>query len=162
MPIRKWTAAYLVIIIVTLLVSGCIGSKTPAVANPSPPEVLLDYHCTGGLAGVDNRLVIFDNGAALISTRSMNRELQVNNSELERFDRIFRQAGFETLEGNYTSVSGGADFMRYSITFRNKTVITEDTVTPYPLQPVIRELNAFIIMGTSQDQLSGALANIRI
>ncbi|MDD1695012.1 MAG: hypothetical protein LUQ71_09845 [Methanoregula sp.] len=118
---------------------------------------MLDYHRTGGFAGVDDRLVIFDNGAAVIATRSANREFLVNQSEIERMNRFFEQAGFDSLQENYTSPYSGADFMQYSITYQNKTVITEDTVIPYTLQPVIRELNAFI--GTSsQNPMSGSLA----
>jgi hypothetical protein len=162
MPIRKWIAAYLIILVVTLLVSGCLGSKAPVTVSPSPPVKVLDYHRTGGIAGVDDRLVVFDSGATLLSTRSVNRELHINSSEFERLERIFIQAEFDTLEDNYTSVSGGADFMRYRITFRNKTVISEDTVIPFSLQPVIRELNALISTSSSQNQISGSLANIHI
>jgi hypothetical protein len=122
--------------------------------------VLLDYHRTGGIAGVDDRLVIFNNGAALIATRSFNHAFQVNQSEIDRINHIFEQAGFDTLEENYTTPFGGADFMRYSITYQNKTVITEDTTVPYTLQSVIRELNALMGTVSNQNPMSGSLAGI--
>jgi len=160
MPIRNWTAVFLIFLILAVTTSGCLGTRTPVTASPPLPTVLLDYHRTGGIAGVDDRIVIFNNGAALIATRAGNHAFQVNQSEIERIDRIFKQAGFDALEETYTSQSGGADFMRYSITYQNKTVITEDTTIPYTLQSVIRELNALLGAGSNQDPMSGSLAGI--
>jgi hypothetical protein len=143
------------------MVSGCLGTRTHETASPTPPAVMLDYHRIGGIAGVDDRLVIFDNGQAVISTRAVNREFQVNQSELSRLDRLFMQAEFDTLQGNYTARYGGADLMRYSITHYNKTVLTEDTAIPGTLQPVINELNMVIGTGRSQELVSGSFAGIR-
>jgi len=161
MPIRRWIAVYIIIIVVTLSVSGCLGTKTAVTPAPVPPALLLDYHRTGGIAGVDDHLILFNNGAGLISTRVITREFQMNSSEIDRLDRIFRQAEFDTLQGNYTSASGGADFMTYSIEYGNKSVIAEDTVIPFTLQPVIRELNSIISSRSYQDPVMGSLANIR-
>jgi len=162
MPIRKWITSFLVFLILAVMASGCLGARTPVTGSPIPPVVLLDYHRTGGIAGVDDRLVIFDNGAAVISTRAVNREMLVNQTELARINRLFEQAEFDTLQGNYTSRHGGADFMRYSITYHTKSVITEDTAVPTELQPVINEMNAIISTGRSQELATGSLAGIRI
>lgn len=151
----------LVTIIIVVLTSGCLGTKTPVEVTTPPPTLVLDYQRTGGIAGVDDRLVIFDNGAALISTKSVNREFQINQSEIERIHRIFSQAEFASLEENYTSPYNGADFLQYSISYQNKTVMTEDTVIPYSLQPVVRELNAIVTQGLSQDPVSGVLPVIK-
>jgi hypothetical protein len=161
MPIRKWITAYLVFIILAVMASGCLGVRTSDVTSPTPPAVLVDYHRIGGIAGVDDRLVIFDNGAAVISTRTVNREMLVNQTEMARINRLFEQAEFDTLQGNYTSRHGGADFMRYSITYHTKSVITEDTAVPTELQPVINEMNTIISTGRSQDLVTGSLAGIR-
>jgi hypothetical protein len=162
MPIRKWIAAYIIFILVMVMASGCLGTRTPATVSPVPPALMLDYHRIGGIAGVDDRLVIFDNGLAVISTQAVNREFQVNQSELSRMSQLFGQAEFDTLQGNYTARYGGADLMRYSITYRNKTVITEDTAVPGTLHPVINELNTVIGTGRSQELVSGSFAGIRI
>ena len=161
MPIRKWIAAYIIFILVMVTASGCLGARTPATVSPAPPALMLDYHRIGGIAGVDDRLVIFDNGLAVISTRAVNREFQVNQSELSRMNQLFEEAEFDSLQGNYTSRHGGADLMRYSITYHNKTVITEDTAVPDALQPVILEMNRLIGTGRSQDLVSGSFAGIR-
>lgn len=161
MTIKNWVFVSLTIVVVAIIAAGCLGMKTPVAASAPLPALVLDYHRTGGIAGIDDRLIIFDNGAAVISTRSVSREFEVNRSELERLDRIFTQAGYNSLQEKYTSPSGGADFIRYSITYQNKTVLTEDTVTPYPLQPVIRELNGIISSVRTADTSSGHLPVIR-
>ncbi len=161
MHIGKWITASLVILLLTVMVSGCLGSRVPDVASPTPPAVMVDYHRTGGIAGIDDRLVIFDNGAAVISTRTINFEIQVNQTELATINRLFEQADFDSLQGNYTSRRGGADLMYYSITYHSKSVVTEDTVVPAELQPVINELNTIINTGRSQNLATGSLAGIR-
>ncbi len=160
-PIRKWTVVLLVIIVAALSVSGCLGTKLPPSSAQSPPALLLDYHRTGGFAGVDDHLIIFNNGAGVISTRSATREFQLNDSETEQLQRIFQDAGFDTLEAQYLPGPGSADLMTYRIVFQNKTVVTEDTAIPFPLQSVIRELNAIVATRVHQDPGSGSLPRIR-
>jgi len=160
--IRKGLVPLLIIVVVVLVGTGCLGKDAPASPGHAPPALLIDYHRTGGFAGVDDHLLLFDNGAGLVSTRSVTREFQVNRSELERLDQIFRQAAFDSLQDTYTSPGGGADFMSYRITYGNKTIVTEDTVIPYTLQPVIRELNAIITSRTTSDLTSTSLADIRV
>ncbi|PKG32141.1 hypothetical protein [Methanoregula sp.] len=159
--IRKGFVPLFIIIVVVLAGTGCLGREAPASPDKAPPALLIDYHRTGGFAGVDDHLLLFDNGAGLISTRSITREFQLNNSELQRLDLIFRQAGFASLEDAYTSPRGGDDFMAYRITFGNKTVVTEDTVVPFTLQSVIRELNAIITSRSTPDLAPALLANMR-
>jgi len=161
MRIGKWITAGLVLLILAVIVSGCLGSRAHDVVSPTPPAVMVDYHRAGGIAGVDDRLVIFDNGAAVISTRTVNFEIQVNQTELATINRLFEQAGFDSLQGNYTSRHGGADLMHYSITYHSRNVVTEDTAVPAELQPVINELNTIINAGRSQNLATGSLAGIR-
>lgn len=160
-PIRKWTVVLLVIIVAALSVSGCLGTKTPVTPAGSPPALLLDYHRTGGFAGIDDHLIIFNNGAGIISTRTATLEFQMNESEIKQVQQIFRDAGFDRLEEEYLPGPGSADLMRYKIVYQNKTVITEDTAIPYPLQSVIRELNAIITARLRPDTVPGMLPAIR-
>ena len=104
----------------------------------------MDYQRSGGIAGVNDRLVIFDNGVTLVSSRTTSREILLNQSDLEQISTVFDAAQFPALEGNYTSRRGGADFMQYSISYQGKTVNTEDTAIPPALEPVIREMNRIL------------------
>jgi len=162
MPIRKRITLCILLIIAAVLFTGCLGTKTPAAASAAPPAVIVDYHRTGGIAGVNDRLVIFDNGAALASTRAVTGEFTVNQSELSRIRNLFEAAQFGTLEGNYTSrYRSAADLMRYSITYQNKTVVTEDTAVPAVLRPIISGMNALLGSGRAHSPVSGSLGNMK-
>jgi hypothetical protein len=163
MTIRHRTAVLIlfVVLIAVVAVPGCLSTKAPVKTTSTLPALLLDYHRTGGIAGTDDRLVIFDNGVALLSTRAVNREFMVNASEIERVHQVFGQAGFAAMKGNYTSAFSGTDIIQYSITYQNRTVMTEDTSVPFTLQPVIRELDGLVDRGISQDPVAGSLAGLR-
>jgi hypothetical protein len=134
--------------------------KTPPVSRPSAPVLFADYQRTGGIAGVNDRLVIFDNGVTLVSNRTTSREILLNQSDLEQISAVFDAAQFPMLEGNYTSRRGGADFLQYSISYRGKTVLTEDTAIPPPLEPVIREMTRVLSNGLSSGQPDLSLPGI--
>jgi len=148
------------VIFTALLMSGCLGIKPLAVSHPESPAIFVDYQKSGGIAGLDNRLVIFTNGAGLISGKNVNRELSFNQSELRHLDELFSRAGFSELEPSYTSRHGGADLIRYSISFRNMTVTTEDTAIPPSLQPVIDELNGIMDRNLAPQKSISVIGNL--
>jgi hypothetical protein len=150
--IRIRLAFFSLCIITAVLLSGCLGLKTSPSPGQVPPTVFVDYQRTGGIAGMSDRVVIFDNGAAIISGRRVNTEISFNRTEMVRIGNLFRQNNFPSLEGNYTSRRGGADFIQYTITFQGKTVHTEDTAIPAALQPVIDEMNRILSEGTATAQ----------
>jgi hypothetical protein len=149
---RIGTGICAVLIVTAALFTGCLGVKTPQVSRPETPTLFVDYQRTGGFAGVNDRLVIFDNGVTLVSSRTTSRELLLNQSDLDRISAIFDTAQFPLLEGNYTSRRGGADFLQYSISYRGKTVNTEDTAIPPALEPVIGEMNRILSAGLKSGQ----------
>ncbi len=132
-----------------MVVSGCLGSRTPPVSRPPVPSVLVDYYRTGGIAGLQDRLVIFDNGVAIVSSRTANQEIELNQSDVTRIVQLFDQGRFSALEGNYSGRHGSADLIKYTITYDNKTVNAEDTAIPPSIQPVIDELNGIIRMSAN-------------
>ncbi len=150
-----------IVLIVTLAsAAGCLGSKIPPVTPPNAPAVLVDYYRTGGIAGFDDRLVIFDNGVAIVSGRTLNQEIEVNTTDLERLVTLFNQSQFSMLEGNYSARPGSADIMRYTISYHNKTVSAEDSAIPPSLQPVIDELNRILTLTASTKQNAGLATNL--
>jgi hypothetical protein len=156
---RTWTGICAVLVVTAIVLTGCLGVKTQPVSRPATPTLFVDYQRTGGIAGVNDRLVIFDNGVGLVSSRTTSREILLNQSDLEQISAIFNAAQFSLLEGNYTSRRGGADFLQYSISYRGKTVNTEDTAIPPSLEPVIKELDriqsASLKSGQTDLQLPG-------
>jgi len=155
MFIRKWIIIFSVFLLSAALFSGCLFTRTPSASPSEPPAVFVDYHRSGGIAGLDDRLVIFDNGAGLISSKSRTMEITVNRTELIRLSALFDDAQFSMLKGNYTSRRGGADFIQYSISYHAKTVKTEDSAVPPALQPVIDELNGIVSVGDRSSLIPG-------
>jgi hypothetical protein len=149
---KNRAGVWVVLIVTALLLAGCLGTKTLPVPNSAEPTLFVDYQRSGGIAGVYDRLVIFDNGAALVSSRTTSREIQLNQSELEQISNIFEAARFTALEGNYTSPRDGADFLQYSISYKGQTVNTEDTAIPPALEPVIEEMDRILSNGMSRGQ----------
>lgn len=149
---RAWAGICAVMVVTAAVLTGCLGTRTLPVPDPAEPTLLVDYQRTGGIAGMNDRLVIFDNGAGLVSSRTTSREIQLNTSDLEQISMVFSAAHFTELEGNYTSPRGGADFMQYSIRYQGRTVNTEDTAIPPALEPVIEELNRILSTGLSSGQ----------
>jgi hypothetical protein len=153
MTIRKWIAVFIVVLLAAVAISGCLGVKTPSVSRPIPPAVFVDYQRTGGIAGLNDRLVIFDNGVAVISRKTVNTEIALNKSDLERITGIFDEAQFSMLQGNYTARHGTADYFRYTISYHSKTVNAEDSAIHPSLQPVIDEMNRIINKASSSERI---------
>jgi hypothetical protein len=158
--IKKWWVICVVLIIALVVISGCLGSKTPPVSRPHAPAVLVDYYRTGGFAGFDDRLVIFDNGVAVVSTKTINQEIEINKTDIERIVTLFNQSQFSMLEGNYSARPGSADLIKYTVSYNSKTVTAEDSVVPPSLQPVIDELNRILIITVSVKQPPGQAVNM--
>lgn len=145
MHIGRWMAACTIIVLVLCIAcTGCIGTRTPPVSRPPAPAIFLDYHRTGGVAGLDDRLVVFDNGAAIVSTKTVSREIVLNATDIDRISNLFAQAQFSMLQNNYPAPHGGADLIRYSISYHGKTVTTEESAVPPALLPVIDEVNRIV------------------
>jgi hypothetical protein len=147
-------------IIAAVMLSGCLGSKTIPGSHPQAPAVLVDYYRTGGIAGFNDRLVIFDNGIALVSSKTTNSEIDLNQTDIDRIITLFNKAQFAMLEGNYSARPGSVDLIKYTISYENRTVSTEDTAIPPSLKPLIAELNRLVGMGASNEQTSFLAANL--
>jgi len=146
--------------VTAVLLSGCLGERTPQVPRADPPGIMVDYWQTGGIAGVNDRLVIFDNGVAMVSTRKIMTEFSLNQTELEQIDSLFKVNRFMELEGNYTSAREDADFLQYSISYRGKTVKTEDTAIPDQVEPIIDAMNRIAAMATASEMTVSPLPQI--
>jgi hypothetical protein len=158
--IREWIAAFIVVLLAAVAISGCLGDRMPSISSPTPPAVFVYYQRTGGIAGLDDRLVIFDNGVAVISRKTVSTEIALNQSELERITGIFNEAQFSMFQGNYSARRGTADYFRYTITYHGKTVIAEDSAIPHSLQPVIDDMNRIINLADSSKQIDRPFANL--
>ena len=147
-------------LLASIAISGCLGDRMPSISSPTPPAVFVDYQRTGGITGLDDRLVIFDNGVAVLSRNTVSTEIALNKSELERVAGIFNEAQFSMLQGNYSARRGTADYFRYTISYHGKTVIAEDSAIPPSLQTVIDEMNRIINLADSSKRIDRPFANL--
>jgi hypothetical protein len=157
---KGWAGTGALLVVAAIVLTGCLGVKTPPVPGHEAPTLFVDYQRSGGIAGVNDRLVIFDNGVTLVSSRTTSREILLNQSDLDGISAVFDASQFTLLEGNYTSRRGGADLMQYSITYRGRTIYTEDTAVPPGVEPVIAELNRILNAGLSSGQANLSLPSI--
>ncbi|MGA2105501.1 MAG: hypothetical protein ABSG06_08945 [Methanoregula sp.] len=127
-----------------LVCAGCLGTKSLPPTTTSPPSMLVDYHRTGGVSNINDRLVIFDNGVAVISGGSTNAETTLNATDLGLISVLLNESQFSDLQTNYPAANQGGDIVTYTISYRGKTVTTQETDIPPSLESIIGELNKII------------------
>jgi hypothetical protein len=143
--INRWMGASLIcMMIIAIACTGCLGAKTPPVSRPPAPAVLVDYYRAGGVAGYDDRLIIFDNGAAVVSTKAGSRTIVLNATVIAGISDLFTQAQFSMLQTNYPAPRGGSDLIRYSLSYHGKTVTSEESAVPPSLLPVLDQMNTIV------------------
>ena len=150
MDIKTWTILYACIILAAVLLSGCIGQKTQTEVQPEPPAVFVAYERTGGVAGLDDRLVIFDNGAGVLMSRSGSTEISLSKLDMARINALFSEAQFSMLQTNYPASHTNADMVKYSVSYHGKTVTVQDSAIPPSFQPVLNELDRFVNSASNQ------------
>jgi hypothetical protein len=161
MDIRTWTLLCACIIIAAVLLSGCIGQKAQNVTQTGPPAVFIDFQRTGGVSGQEAHLLIFDNGAGIVSSGSSNAEIALNQTDLSRITGLFDYAQYSMLQANYPALHAGTDLVTYTVSYHGKTVTMQETAIPPSFEPVLDQLNRLVNTAVPQKQET-RLANIRI
>lgn len=126
-------------IIVSCSYPGTSGTTTAtpvvlATLQPLPDDVLAIYHKTGGIAGVDETLIVHHGGLLEWRSRSANKSLKVDEPTVQQLRTMLEDKNFSQLESRYQAA--GADLFTYTITARDgngnvKTVTAMDTAK-YP------------------------------
>lgn len=135
------TLLWLVPIGFLFLTVGCVAPLQPQAASSG---YWLEYHRTGGFAGVDEMLQINEDGTARVIRGGTTSELVVDKATMQELQRALDDAQFTTLNSRYMPAQAGADLFEYSITYAGHTVQTADTAIPEALQPVIQILNTIV------------------
>jgi hypothetical protein len=140
-------------IIVLVLGSGCSSPPPADGDNPPAPDILVEYQRTGGIAGFDDHLVVFENGQAIYTRRETPGStpagiFYLSDKELAELQRLLEEADFPGLAPHYPAPVPGADYFTYSITYKGKTVTTETTGVPPALAPVIGQLDYLLAEGS--------------
>jgi hypothetical protein len=140
----------LFLLVLVLAGAGCLGTRVIPVNKTAPPAILVDYHRTGGIAGTNDRLVIFNNGVAAISGGSANTEISLNDTDLALISILFNESDFSQLQANYPAPHQSPDLITYTVTYMGKTVTAQNTDIPPSLETIIDKLNGILTSSGSQ------------
>jgi hypothetical protein len=129
-------ALLLLCLAASLLVAGC--------ASAGDEGVVVDYHRTGGLAGFDDHLVIYENGTATVSRHGSLAAVSPAPETVARVRAIVSSEAFQSLNETYLPDQPGYDLISYEVTAGGKSVLAEDGAVPPALEPLIAELDGII------------------
>ena len=138
---------------ILVLGSGCSSPPPGDGEVPPAPDILVEYRRTGGIAGFDDHLVVFENGQAIYTRRNTPGStpagiFYLTDKEMAELQRLLEEADFPALAPAYPAPVPGADYFTYSITYKGKTVTTETTGVPPALAPLIGELDYLLAEGS--------------
>ncbi len=132
---------WLLITIVTIMLMGWLVGCTKA----SSPETLIEYRRSGGFIGLDDHLVIKENGEAILTRRRSERyEFSLDSDTIDHLQALFEEAGFSQLHEEYLPSHPGADLFEYVVTYKGHTVRAMDFAVPPSLQAILEALNQII------------------
>jgi hypothetical protein len=132
----------------------------PAAATPPQPGkgdavpptgdlkgVLVIFKRSGGIAGVNETLTVYDDGRITVAGRRGESTAQVAPAELSELRRLLASPEFAALDARYPAV--GADLFIYSITIptggKPQTIVTMDGAKNPPiLDQVLGELGKLL------------------
>ncbi|MCI0520265.1 MAG: hypothetical protein L0Z70_08420 [Chloroflexi bacterium] len=107
----------------------------------------MEYQRTGGFAGLEEELIIFEDGAASLTRHGQTTDFSLDQATLADLEGLFKDADFTALDREYRSQLSGADLITYRIYFQDHQVTTEDGAIPESLGPVVEALNRVIENG---------------
>ncbi|MFD4376363.1 hypothetical protein [Streptomyces sp. NPDC058486] len=152
---RVWGAVPAVAVAVVLGVGGCAEAGVPgsadrgggatgthgtATTEPRAGAVLVEVGVSGGFAGVDNRLVVREDGSWTL--RSRNKEPRDGRMTPEALAEL-RAALTDPAYARVPDRPSGrpvADGFQYSVTYDDRVVIADDGERPAALQRVFDAL----------------------
>jgi hypothetical protein len=135
--------------IATVPATGPTGS--PA-AGPSlvqqPADELVGYGRQGGLAGVDDRVVVRKDGAFTITRRGAAPvQGRLTQSELANLTGLLAASNFASLPGENKSTTKISDGYTYRVVYQGRQVTAEDGGVPIALEQTIGALNVLLSRG---------------
>jgi hypothetical protein len=133
-----------VIMFVLILLSGCTARPPLNGEKPEAPDIVVEYKRTGGIAGFQDQMVVFENGQVVYSRKEKTGMFTIPAETLQGIRDLLENADFPALAPHYPAANPGADYFFYSITYREKTVTTETGGIPPRLEPVIMQLDALL------------------
>jgi len=137
------------LILAAWLLATCGAPLATQSQGAATGNVLVEYRRTGGIAGLDDHLIVRTTGEATLERKGGVREIfTVDEDVVARLQQTVEDNGFFELKSEYRPAQVIPDALTYRITFqaegRRHTVETTDGAIPVRLAPVIEELNQII------------------
>lgn len=105
---------------------------------------LLEYRRTGGLAALDDRLVISQEGEATLARHEQRHTFQLSAEQRQTLQQLLQAVDFTKLAQRYPPERQGADLIEYQLTYAGRQVQMVDTTIPEALYPLLDLLDEFI------------------
>ncbi|WOF16752.1 hypothetical protein F1737_08640 [Methanoplanus sp. FWC-SCC4] len=138
----------LVLVFVSLFSAGCTGENGSQDINgessDNPGGLLVEYHRTGGFAGFNDRVLLFENKTAIIYKNGVETSVLVDDETLLNIRTIIDSEKFMALEDEYKPESQGYDLFFYEVSAKGKTVSAQDGAVPEILSQLIEEMNGIM------------------
>ena len=136
--------AYSIPILLVVLLVGCSTIVPGSTSMPQPPTpvlstgptaaaapngVLIIYHKSGGIAGIDETMTVYEDGTIELTSRGgAPRRAKASPEEIDRLRQVLGSDDFARLEPSYPSV--GADLITYTLIVPagsgQRTIVTMD------------------------------------
>jgi len=110
----------------------------------SKEDVMLEYQRMGGIAGLDDRLIIQADGKAILTRKDKHSEFELTSHQISTLKQKLEASEFRSLKGIYKPEIQGRDLFEYVLTYRGHTVRASDGAIPEALRPVLDSLNAIV------------------
>lgn len=128
------------LLVTSLLLAGWLTGCTRAASSGAR----IEYRRSGGFAGLDDHLVIQEDGKAILTRKTGRSGFVVDDATMTRLRVLFDQAEFSKLRREHLPRRKGSDLFEYVITHKGHTVRTMDTAVPESLQPILEVLNQIV------------------
>lgn len=106
--------------------------------------VLVEYQRSGGIAGRDDRLVVYSDGTATLTRRGATTGFTLQADSLARLRALLAEANFADMRAEYLPQRRGADLFEYVLIHGGRRVRTADTAVPPELQPLLQLLGHLV------------------
>ncbi|WP_298670007.1 protealysin inhibitor emfourin [uncultured Methanofollis sp.] len=133
--------------ILTLLLLGCILALAGAAgctSNDTSSPVVVEYHRTGGFAGFNDTVVVYENRTADVSRHGDLSTMTLDAADLTQIRAMVTSDSFQSLRDEYLPLYQGYDLFSYEVTAGGKTVRATDGAVPEALAGIISEMDAII------------------
>lgn len=139
-----------------LATTGQLDAATPSlapiatVAPPNTSSVLLTMRTTGGIAGMDRSIEIWNDGQVFISSEMPKQEPKTGTAapeQLADLQALLADPAFQALDAQYAPINACCDLQSYELKTSSQLISTMDTAEYPPILGQVLDLVGAIAAG---------------